>query len=142
MNLINEALMLTLIGMGMTFAAIGVLVLGMYAMTALIKDKPQAAEEPSEDELAGASEPLRELVADPQPLAAAAAVAVGLANQATPGRYVAAAAAVAAAMAVATAHPRSALSGATITWNAYVRRRTLALHKFYDMRRRPSSSRG
>ncbi len=45
-TLLNQALILTLVGMGMTFAALGLLVLGMYAMTALITDKPRRQEMP------------------------------------------------------------------------------------------------
>jgi len=37
--LLNQALFLTLIGMTMTFAAIGLLVIGMYALTALARDE-------------------------------------------------------------------------------------------------------
>jgi len=49
-TLLNQALILTLVGMGMTFGAIGLLVLGMYALTALITDKPRLTETPLVDE--------------------------------------------------------------------------------------------
>jgi len=48
-TLLNQALILTLGGMGMTFAALGMLVLGMYAMTALITDKPRRKKASSEE---------------------------------------------------------------------------------------------
>jgi len=80
-----QALALTGIGMGMTFAAIGVLVLGMYLMTALIKDRQPAGQ------AAPSSASVPDSNASPEPLlpaststalykAAAAAVAVALAE--------------------------------------------------------------
>lgn len=68
------ALRLTAIGMGVTFTAIGVLVLGMYAMTLLLKDHPE-----EEDE----SVPLfvREEEEELRRCAAAVAVAVALARE-------------------------------------------------------------
>jgi sodium pump decarboxylase gamma subunit len=48
-TLLNQALILTLVGMGMTFAALGLLVLGMYAMTAFITDKPRRKEARTEE---------------------------------------------------------------------------------------------
>jgi sodium pump decarboxylase gamma subunit len=61
-TLLNQALVLTLIGMGMTFGALGLLVLGMYAMTALITDKPRR--ETASTEEAPAEEALVTRVAD------------------------------------------------------------------------------
>lgn len=130
-TLLSQTLMLTLLGMGMTFAALGVLVLGMYAMTALIKDKPVAKE--VLPEAASVIEP--KPVEDQRPLVAAAAVAVALTEQAAPARYTAAAAAVAAAVATATPHRQFMPGNADSTWNAYVRGRTLALRNFYNARR-------
>ena len=45
-TLLSQALLLTLIGMTMTFAAIGLLVGGMYVLTALIKDERPKARKP------------------------------------------------------------------------------------------------
>ena len=126
-TLLNQALVLTLIGMGMTFAALGLLVLGMYAMTALITDEPRRKKAPAEEapvegtlvtqvadvvlHLAAAANPpdVKAEAVEDRERAAAAAVALALALEgdsshldATPAdRYRAAAAAV--AMAVATA---------------------------------------
>ena len=44
-ELLLEALQLTLVGMSMTFAAIGTLVLGMYLLTMLTKEKELVEEE-------------------------------------------------------------------------------------------------
>ena len=43
-ELLSQALNLTLVGMGMTFAAIGVLVAGMYALTTFLADEEEAEE--------------------------------------------------------------------------------------------------
>jgi len=102
-TLLNQALILTVIGMGMTFAALGLLVLGMYAMTALITDtprrKPALSEEEQAEEVfvtrvadvvlhlaAAANLPDADTVTAPPPdedrlRAAAAAVALALALQ-------------------------------------------------------------
>ncbi len=68
------ALRLTLMGMGVTFTAIGVLVLGMYGMTLLLKDHPE-----EEDE----SVPLfvREEQEEARRLAVALAVAAAVASE-------------------------------------------------------------
>ncbi|HOU14430.1 MAG TPA: OadG family protein [Anaerolineae bacterium] len=126
-TLLNQALILTLIGMGMTFAALGLLVLGMYAMTAFITDKPRRKEAPTEETqteealmtqvadvvlhiaaasgLPGADAAPSQLQNEDRQRAAAAAVALALedsipqTNDATADcRYRAAAAAVAAAL--------------------------------------------
>jgi len=126
-DLLNQALILTLIGMGMTFGALGLLVLGMYAMTALINDNPRrkkkATEEaPPEKALvtrvadvvlhlaAAANLPAAEAEADEdRARAAVAAVALALALEDSTShvladdRYRAAAAAVAMAVAAASA---------------------------------------
>ncbi len=116
---LNQALVLTLVGMGMTFAALGLLVLGMYAMTALITDKPRRKKASAEE--APAEEPLVTEAADValhlaatrqsgaevdenRRRAAAVAVAVALEGAtAEDCRYRAAAAAVAMAVASASA---------------------------------------
>ncbi len=106
-----DALWLTVIGMAMTFGALGALVLGMYAMTALIRDRQADETEP-----AGSAAP------DPEPSAV-------VEDQ---GRYIAAAAAVAAALAQAETRPalgNRASAGATTEvdpWTPYVRNRHIA----------------
>jgi Na+-transporting methylmalonyl-CoA/oxaloacetate decarboxylase gamma subunit len=127
-TLLNQALILTLIGMGMTFAALGLLVLGMYAMTALIKDEPRRKKVPAEEapvegtlvtqvadvvlHLATTANlpDVEAEAAEDRERAAAAAVALALASEGespqlvTPAdRYRAAAAAVAMAVAAASA---------------------------------------
>ena len=47
-DLLNQALILTVWGMGMTFAALGALVIGMYLITAWSKDKTDAHSENEE----------------------------------------------------------------------------------------------
>ncbi|MCD4739502.1 MAG: OadG family protein, partial [Anaerolineae bacterium] len=46
-ELLTEALGLTVVGMGMTFAALGTLVLGMYLLTMLTVEKKPAVKEES-----------------------------------------------------------------------------------------------
>lgn len=79
-SLLSQALWLTLWGIGTTFAAIGVLVGGMYLLTALIKDRPEKAEEEGEEEA-----PTAEVSAgaDQRVVAAVAAVATALAQAGT-----------------------------------------------------------
>jgi len=134
-TLLNQALILTLVGMGMTFAALGLLVLGMYAMTALITDEPRRKKTPVE--AAPAEEPLVTQVADvvlhlattrksdaevleDHKRAAAAAVALAL-DTAEDCRYRAAAAAVAIALASADAAPASTNAAMPDAWNTHVR---------------------
>lgn len=77
-ELLRQALWLTGVGMSMTFAAIGTLVLGMYLLTALARERgkeeetPQARSEP-------ASAPAETTTEDDRYRAAAAAVAVAIA---------------------------------------------------------------
>lgn len=78
----NNALLITLIGMGLVFAAI-VLLWGLMAlMVKLIKDKPESEEEGEEagEEIAAAAE-TEEVAGDLKLRAAAAAVAAALAMQ-------------------------------------------------------------
>lgn len=72
---LSIALRLTVIGMGVTFTAIGVLVVGMYLMTFLLRERP----EPEEDE----SVPLfvREEEEMRRRLAAAIAASVAVARE-------------------------------------------------------------
>ena len=139
-TLLNQALILTLVGMGMTFAALGLLVLGMYAMTALITDEPRrktapAEEVPTEERIVtqAADVVLHLATTARQPgvdvrencaLAAAAAVSLALedARPQLDDRYRAAAAAV--AMIVTGGEVTSAsvnISTAPDAWNTHVR---------------------
>ncbi len=135
---LNQALILTLVGMGMTFAALGLLVLGMYAMTALINDEPRRKKAPVEESPAEkvvvtqvadvilhlATARQLEVVAGERDLAAATAVALALALEVdTPDtRYRAAAAAVAIAMASGDAAPASPnITAMPDAWNTHVR---------------------
>ena len=143
-TLLNQALILTLVGMGMTFAALGLLVLGMYAMTALITDEPRrkttpAEESPAEERIvtqaadvvlhltAAARPPVAEVGANRE-LAAVAAVSLALALEgdtpltAAEARYRAAAAAVTMAVACAGTTPaQTNVSTMPDAWNMHVR---------------------
>jgi Na+-transporting methylmalonyl-CoA/oxaloacetate decarboxylase gamma subunit len=141
-TLLNQALILTLVGMGMTFAALGLLVLGMYAMTALITDEPRrktapAEESPAEERIvtqaadvvlhltAAARRPSAEVSANRE-LAAAAAVTLALAlEEGRPqrdDRYRAAAVAVAMALASGGAAVASTnVVAMPDAWNTHVR---------------------
>jgi Na+-transporting methylmalonyl-CoA/oxaloacetate decarboxylase gamma subunit len=96
---LSEALRYTLIGMGMTFAAIGALVVGMYLLTALAPGRE--AEETPEARVGGAA---------PEP-------------QAGNDRHRAAVAAVAVALAEASRarSPRGIRPGAADRWTTFVR---------------------
>ena len=139
-TLLNQALILTLVGMGMTFASLGLLVLGMYAMTALITDKPRgkkALEAAPETRGVDVALPVVEVAAAlprdaARSRAAAAAVALALAMEGVvtlpvaDDRYRAAAAAV--AMAVAGADggaARANVSGNPGVWNYHAREQQL-----------------
>ena len=82
-ELLRQALRLTVVGMGMTFTAIGVLVVGMYLLTFVARERrpttrtetPVAA--PRRDELTPP---------DDRYLATAAAVAVAFAQAVSPAR--------------------------------------------------------
>jgi Na+-transporting methylmalonyl-CoA/oxaloacetate decarboxylase gamma subunit len=82
-DLLSQALWFTLVGMGMTFAAIGALVLGMYLLTYLFPERSQEeAEVPApptevEEEKGAARE------AERRRLAAVAAAAVAVAQAST-----------------------------------------------------------
>jgi Na+-transporting methylmalonyl-CoA/oxaloacetate decarboxylase gamma subunit len=78
-ELLKQALLLTAIGMGMTFAAIGALVLGMVVLGGIKPRKPAevADEEPAASVAEAATIPD---TADARYLAAVAAVAVALAQ--------------------------------------------------------------
>lgn len=78
-ELLKQALLLTAIGMGMTFAAIGALVLGMFLLGGIKPRKPAevADEEPATPVAEAAATPD---TADARYLAAVAAVAVARAQ--------------------------------------------------------------
>jgi sodium pump decarboxylase gamma subunit len=79
-ELLRQALWLTVVGMGMTFAAIGTLVLGMYALTALTADKEEAASAEEQVERMETESPSQTQSDDDAYRAAAAAVAVAIAQ--------------------------------------------------------------
>ena len=99
-ELLQQALVLTVWGMGVTFATIGALVLGMYALTALLADAPESAADETPDAAPAPSVP------DARQLAAVAAVAVALAS---------------AQPAVVAPAPTSATQG----WSGYARNQAL-----------------
>jgi len=144
-TLLNQALILTLVGMGMTFAALGLLVLGMYALTALFTDRPRRSEPPRTEvpveptlitQVADVALQLATFAAQPgavtQPTdedryrAAAAAVAHALALESdvpyVEDRYRAAAAAIAVACAETESQPApGGRFTAPETWNNHTR---------------------
>ncbi len=129
-TLLNNALILTLIGMGMTFAALGLLVVGMYALTAFIKERVK--------EKKGVLPPAPSMgeksigTGDARYIAAAAVVSTALASQSD--KTIAAVAAVATTIAAnsTAAMPAPEIPGA---WNMHVRGRHLTQRKYYDARR-------
>ncbi len=115
-ELLSQALNLTLVGMGMTFAAIGVLVAGMYALTTFLADEEEAEEMPE----------------------VAEAPAEQAALQLDVGRYHAAAAAVAVALAQAADTAQMKQQSRTVvgeSWTAHVRTKQLARREHHDLRR-------
>ncbi len=131
---LQQALLLTVIGMGMTFAAIGLLVAVMYAMTALIKDKTDVEDVDTDDiDLPIAVAPWENSSNDIAPLAAAAAVATMFAEQ--QGKAQAAAAAVTVALTTQTiATP--AFTTRPNAWNTTIRAQRLAQRQYHNLRRR------
>ncbi len=99
-ELLQQALVVTVWGMGVTFATLGALVLGMYALTALLKDAPESAMDAALDAAPTPALP------DARQLAAVAAVAVALAT---------------AQPAVVAPAPTSAAQG----WSGYARNQAL-----------------
>lgn len=122
-ELLSQALNLTLVGMGMTFAAIGVLVAGMYALTTFLADEEEAEEAPEIPEVAEAPADQAALQLD-----------VGRYH----ARYRAAAAAVAVALVQAADTARTQPTGRTVageSWTAHVRTKQLARREHHDLRR-------
>ena len=114
-ELLKQALWLTGVGMSMTFAAIGLLVLGMYALTALFPEKkgqPPAKAQPVKGPIA------QEPVSADRYKAAIAAVAVAQTQLRT------------AALTVSTPWPGSD------EWTPYVRSHHLAQRALYSSRPR------
>ncbi|HEY88781.1 MAG TPA: OadG family protein [Thermoflexia bacterium] len=104
--LLTEALGLTVVGMGMTFAALGVLVLGMYLLTMLTAEKKSAGKGQEE-------------CAAPSPIAVAPSVST------TDERYLAAVAAVAVAVSQAAPQQQRQRSQPGDQWGLYVRSQQL-----------------
>lgn len=102
-ELLRQALMLTVIGMGMTFTAIGALVLGMYLLSGSRSRKAEAAAAPTEPE-----------------------AVVAMAAPPADARYIAAAAAVAVARAQAMRAPRRDAAAPVDQWRSFVRSGQLA----------------
>ena len=140
-----QALQLTVLGMGMTFASIGVLALGMLLLTRMAREKDRAGtpvgDEMGTIEMAERSEaegPSGEAAAR----AAAAAVAVALAHRppaarvpATSGAAQAAAAAVAVALAGHGSAMRQVEVSAVDAWDGYIRSVHLSRRARYGARR-------
>ena len=128
-----QGLQLTVLGMGMTFASIGALVVGMYLMTAVTRTqhaKDEAARKAQKDEgeyvsldsaalESGHLSLNEELGEDAKYRAAAAAVAVALAE---------------AEAQTSAAPPRTSDDA----WSIYVRGRNVSRRLRYDLRQRRS----
>ena len=147
-----QALQLTVLGMGMTFASIGALALGMLLMTRMTREKNRAGVPagtpatapvgvPDDDEI-GTNEMAERSEVDGPPggaaaRVAAAAVAAALANR--PPAIGGAEQAVAAAVAVALAGHGAATPQVEISavdaWDGYVRSVHLSRRARYDVRR-------
>jgi len=142
-TILAQALRLTVLGMGMTFASIGALALGMLLMTRMTREKDKAGTpvgtlagvpdggEMATTEMADGSE-VDGLLVEAAARAAAAGVAVALA---TSGAAQAAAAAVAVSLAGhGPATPQVEVS--TVDgWDGYVRSMHLSRRARYDARR-------
>jgi len=147
-----QALQLTVLGMGMTFASIGVLALGMLLMTRMTREKDRAGtpvgtpagmsvsvsdgDETEMNEMTDRSE-VEGRPDGSAARAAAAAVAVALANRppATTGAAQAAAAAVAVALAGHGAAAPQVEVSAVDAWDGYVRSVHLSRRARHDARR-------
>ncbi len=130
---IGLLLQLTAIGMGITFLALGLLVLVMIVLTRIVKEKPPVAELviPEEKALPVSMETTSKV------RAAAAAVAVALAL--SKGKQRAAAAAVAVAFAkqdTASTAPKAQVSG----WDSSIRSRQVTQRDRFASQRRMRQS--
>ncbi|MCD6284418.1 MAG: hypothetical protein J7M39_00720 [Anaerolineae bacterium] len=144
-----QALQLTVLGMGMTFASIGVLALGMLLLTRMAGEKDKAGTPggtlggtPDGGEIETTEMAERSEVDGPPGEAAAraavAAVAVALANRAPATRGAAQAAAAAVAVALA-GHGSDIIPQVEVSavdaWDGYVRSGHLSRRARYDARR-------
>ena len=140
-----QALQLTVLGMGMTFASIGVLALGMLLLTRMAGEKDKAgtpAGTPDGGEIDTTEMAERSEVDGPPGEAAAraavAAVAVALVNRAPATRGAAQAAAAAVAVALA-GHGSGIIPQVEVSavdaWDGYVRSGHLSRRARYDARR-------
>ncbi|MBN1877368.1 MAG: OadG family protein [Anaerolineae bacterium] len=155
-NLLIQALQLTVIGMGMTFGAIGALVGGMYLMTALVRDRaPMEANgsNPEEDDsklsLLGITVDLEELngtplenqesrIEAPHSTSSSLKSTKAGSEYADPsGPLVAAAAAVSVALAQELQVPALSSCAPSVTggWNTCIRGRQLLGRQYYDLQR-------
>jgi Na+-transporting methylmalonyl-CoA/oxaloacetate decarboxylase gamma subunit len=143
-EVLGQALQLTLLGMGMTFASIGALALGMWGITYLTRGaRPQPSIEEGHENVGyvGAGTGMRAAADDPdmaveqmnQAVAAATAVALALAEQAQArGAAQAAAAAVAVSQ---VAQPVPAFRATSGAWDSFVRSASLSQRARYDARK-------
>jgi len=114
-ELLKQALLLTAIGMGMTFAAIGALVLGMVLLGGIKPRKPAEG---------AAGQPSAEQPSDEEP-ATPVAEAAGASDTAD-ARYLAAVAAVAVARVQSVREDRRTSGLVVDQWRSHVRSRHLA----------------
>jgi Na+-transporting methylmalonyl-CoA/oxaloacetate decarboxylase gamma subunit len=140
-TLLTQALLLTLVGMTMTFAAIALLVVGMYVLTTLIKDERPQARKPVVVKV----ERNIQSEAEAKQISQAVFPGVTLASEETlttddqnhtdeaENRHRAAAVAVAVALAMQST---SITNTAPVdNWNAFIRARHLAQRQRYNARR-------
>lgn len=143
-TILGQALQLTVLGMGMTFASIGALALGMFLMTRIrigkrsagpttVSPSGAAIEAADMTECFDTSEDIDQGTAQ----AAAAAVAVALIEDTPVVDGAAQAAAAAVAVALAGSDPTSprVVSTAEGTWNSFVRSMHLSRRARYEARR-------
>ena len=126
-----QGLQLTVLGMGMTFAAIGALVIGMYVMTAVTRTRrPDVGATRTDGQEEGGRVSLDGAALESETLSSAE-------KSGDNARYRAAVAAVAVALAEAgqrTAEEMPRQSGDV--WDLYVRGRHLSRRMRYDLRQR------
>ena len=141
-TLLTQALLLTLVGMTMTFAAIALLVIGMYVLTALIKDERPKARKPVVVKV----ERNVQSEAEAKQISQAVFPGVTLVQEETlsaadqddtdeaENRHRAAAVAVAVALAMQSTSTATGAVAAD-SWNTFVRGRRLAQRQRYSARR-------
>jgi Na+-transporting methylmalonyl-CoA/oxaloacetate decarboxylase gamma subunit len=135
-DLLTQALKITIVGMGMTFASIGALIGGMYLLTGLATDRPggEAMKRRSSTASERGETPGREVAAVAAVSAAVADAATAEEEEAGPRdpRHIAAAAAVAAAMADTAAQVSAAPQTSVDVWTLHVRSQQLAQRAHYN----------